>query len=123
MTEPLQEGAWGTGLAPVAGERVLDTYFPEVHLGLDGAPGGPGTRETGEPVATDERRGVRLVPVERVVGSLAEPPPALAPLDPPARGEPRRRLRRAQQRRRDEPRPGRPGRAPGRQDALPRGRR
>src|SRR5687767_2154130 len=74
MTEPLQDGAWGSGLATVAGERVLDTYFPEVHLGRDGAPGGPGTRETGEPVATDERRGVRLVPVETVIGSLAEPP-------------------------------------------------
>jgi 2,3,4,5-tetrahydropyridine-2,6-dicarboxylate N-succinyltransferase len=74
MTEPLQEGAWGTGLATIAGERVLDTYFPEVHLGLDGAPGGAGTRETGEPLATDERRGVRLVPVETVIGSLAEPP-------------------------------------------------
>jgi 2,3,4,5-tetrahydropyridine-2,6-dicarboxylate N-succinyltransferase len=74
MTEPLQEGAWGTGLATVAGERVLDTYFPEVRLGLDGAPGEPGTRETGEPVATDERRGVRLLPVATVIGSLAEPP-------------------------------------------------
>jgi 2,3,4,5-tetrahydropyridine-2,6-dicarboxylate N-succinyltransferase len=78
MTEQLQEGAWGTGLATVAGERVLDTYFPELHLGLDGAPGEPGTRETGEAVATDERRGVRTVPVVTVIGSLADPP-----ADPP----------------------------------------
>jgi 2,3,4,5-tetrahydropyridine-2,6-dicarboxylate N-succinyltransferase len=78
MTEQLHEGAWGTGLATVAGERVLDTYFPELHLGLDGAPGGVATHETGEAVATDERRGVRTVPVVTVIGSLAEPP-----ADPP----------------------------------------
>jgi 2,3,4,5-tetrahydropyridine-2,6-dicarboxylate N-succinyltransferase len=78
MTEHLQEGAWGTGLATMAGERVLDTYFPELHLGLDGAPGVPGTRETGEAVVTDERRGVKIVPVVTVIGSLADPP-----ADPP----------------------------------------
>jgi 2,3,4,5-tetrahydropyridine-2,6-dicarboxylate N-succinyltransferase len=71
MTERLQEGAWGSGLATVAGERVLDTYFPEPHLGLDGA---PAASETREPVAFDERRGVHTVPVVTVIGSLADPP-------------------------------------------------
>jgi 2,3,4,5-tetrahydropyridine-2,6-dicarboxylate N-succinyltransferase len=74
MTEPLQEGAWATGLATLAGDRVLDTYYPEPHLGLDGAPGGPGTREDGDPIAADGRRGVRTVPVVTVVASLADPP-------------------------------------------------
>jgi len=70
MTETLTDGAWATGLATLAGERVLDAYFPEPHLGLDGAP----AAATGDAVAEDERRGVRTVPVTTVIGSLAEPP-------------------------------------------------
>jgi 2,3,4,5-tetrahydropyridine-2-carboxylate N-succinyltransferase len=73
VTEPLHEGAWGSGLATLAGERVLDAYFPEPHLGLGGAPGGPGTRHTDEP-ARDARRGVQTIPVVTVIGSLADPP-------------------------------------------------
>jgi 2,3,4,5-tetrahydropyridine-2,6-dicarboxylate N-succinyltransferase len=71
MTERLHEGASGAGLATLAGDGVLDAYFPEPRLG---AAGEAGTRATGEPVAADERRGVRTVPVETVIGSLAEPP-------------------------------------------------
>jgi 2,3,4,5-tetrahydropyridine-2,6-dicarboxylate N-succinyltransferase len=73
MTEPLHEGAWGSGLATLAGERVLDVYFPEPCLGLDRAPGEPGTRQTDEP-ARDARRGVQTIPVVTVIGSLADPP-------------------------------------------------
>ena len=70
MTETLTDGAWGTGLATLAGERVLDAYVPEPRLGLEGAP----QAFTGDPVAEDERRGVRTVPIATVIGSLAEPP-------------------------------------------------
>jgi 2,3,4,5-tetrahydropyridine-2-carboxylate N-succinyltransferase len=72
--ELLQEGAWGSGLAALAGDRVLDTFFPEPQLGLDGAPDEPGTRETGDALRHDERRGVRTVPVTTVIRSLADPP-------------------------------------------------
>jgi 2,3,4,5-tetrahydropyridine-2,6-dicarboxylate N-succinyltransferase len=68
MTDRLQEGAWGAGVATMAGERVLDVYYADPRLG---AP------ETGEPAgeeAADERRGVRVVPVLTVIGSLADPP-------------------------------------------------
>jgi 2,3,4,5-tetrahydropyridine-2-carboxylate N-succinyltransferase len=84
MSEPLQLGAWGHGLATVAepGARVLDTWFPAPRLGGD-APGDPGTRElaAGEApqelaaaIGDDELRGVRAVVVLTVIGSLAEPP-------------------------------------------------
>ncbi|MGH2946333.1 MAG: 2,3,4,5-tetrahydropyridine-2,6-dicarboxylate N-succinyltransferase [Solirubrobacteraceae bacterium] len=68
MSEPLHEGAWGAGLATVAGDRVLDTYFPEPRLGA------PETDGPGEGGTADERRGVRVVPVLTVIRSLAEPP-------------------------------------------------
>jgi 2,3,4,5-tetrahydropyridine-2,6-dicarboxylate N-succinyltransferase len=74
MTDFLQQGAWGSGLATLAGDRVLDTLFPETRLGLTGEPGEPGTRPTGDPVAIDERRGTRTVPVATTIGSLADPP-------------------------------------------------
>jgi 2,3,4,5-tetrahydropyridine-2,6-dicarboxylate N-succinyltransferase len=73
VTDTLNEGAWGTGLATRAGDRMLEAYYPEPRLGLDGAPGEPGTSDTGEPVE-DARRGVRVAPVRTVVASLAEPP-------------------------------------------------
>jgi 2,3,4,5-tetrahydropyridine-2-carboxylate N-succinyltransferase len=73
VTERLHDGAWGTGLATLAGDRVLDAYFSEPHLGLDGAPTAAGTSETGEATA-DARRGVRTVPVTTVIASLADPP-------------------------------------------------
>ncbi|HTE60991.1 MAG TPA: 2,3,4,5-tetrahydropyridine-2,6-dicarboxylate N-succinyltransferase [Solirubrobacteraceae bacterium] len=85
MTEPMQQGAWGYGLATLSepGGRVLDTWFPEPRLGLDDAPGEPGTRVVGQNEGPhelaavsgrDERRGVRTVVVLTVVGSLAAPP-------------------------------------------------
>jgi 2,3,4,5-tetrahydropyridine-2-carboxylate N-succinyltransferase len=73
VIEILHEGAWGTGLATLAGDRVLDTYFAEPQLGLDGAPANGDTGNTGEPVE-DDRRGVKIVPVTTVIASLADPP-------------------------------------------------
>jgi 2,3,4,5-tetrahydropyridine-2,6-dicarboxylate N-succinyltransferase len=70
MTETLTDGAWASGLATLAGERVLDAYFPEPHLGLDGAP----AAAIGDTVAEDARRGVRTARLTTVIGSLAEPP-------------------------------------------------
>jgi 2,3,4,5-tetrahydropyridine-2-carboxylate N-succinyltransferase len=74
-------GAWGTGLATVTEPdgRVLDVFFPEPHLGGDGAPHEQGTREAaadalpGAGVA-DERRGVRTVALTTVIGDLGRPP-------------------------------------------------
>jgi 2,3,4,5-tetrahydropyridine-2,6-dicarboxylate N-succinyltransferase len=82
MTEATQQGAWGYGLATLTepGGRVLDTWFPEPRLGLDDAPGEPGTRTVDGPpelaaaTGSDERRGVRTVVVLTVIGSLADPP-------------------------------------------------
>jgi 2,3,4,5-tetrahydropyridine-2-carboxylate N-succinyltransferase len=82
MTEPTQQGAWGDGLATRTDEgRVLDTWYPDPRLGLDGDPGEPGTRELGAAppelaaaARPDPRRGVRTVPVRTVVASLAAPP-------------------------------------------------
>jgi 2,3,4,5-tetrahydropyridine-2,6-dicarboxylate N-succinyltransferase len=83
------EGAWGVGLATLAapGDRVLDTFFPRPVLGLDGAPGGPGTRELGPEeaealggaelsaaVGPDPRRGVRTAAVAVVLDDLEAPP-------------------------------------------------
>ncbi|MBA2513447.1 MAG: 2,3,4,5-tetrahydropyridine-2,6-dicarboxylate N-succinyltransferase [Solirubrobacterales bacterium] len=76
-------GAWGTGLATVAASgRVLDTWFPEPRLGLDGAPAGPGTTtlgaeqagELGEAVLSDELRGVRVEAVAVVLDDLESAP-------------------------------------------------
>ena len=85
MTEVRDEGAWGYGLATLTEPdgRVLDTWFPEPRIGLDGAPGEPGTRVLGQnegpyelaaATGRDERRGVRTIAVLTVIGSLAEPP-------------------------------------------------
>jgi len=61
---------------------VLDTWFPDPQLGGE-APGEPGTRALGQhegppelagASGRDERRGVRLVAVHAVIGSLADPP-------------------------------------------------
>jgi 2,3,4,5-tetrahydropyridine-2-carboxylate N-succinyltransferase len=83
-------GAWGYGLATIgdAGEKVLDTWFPDPRLGGE-APGRPGTRLLGrsDPIhhrdgphdlaaaaGRDERRGVRSAVVLTVIGSLADAP-------------------------------------------------
>jgi 2,3,4,5-tetrahydropyridine-2-carboxylate N-succinyltransferase len=70
MTEHLTRGASATGLATLAGDRVLDAYYPEPRLGAWGT---SGTTTTGQG-APDEARRVRVVPVETSIGSLAEPP-------------------------------------------------
>jgi 2,3,4,5-tetrahydropyridine-2,6-dicarboxylate N-succinyltransferase len=69
VTDRLTEGAWGTGLATLAGDRVLDALFTELGLGGDEPPG----TTRGEAVE-DEFRGVRIVPVTTAIGSLADPP-------------------------------------------------
>ena len=68
MTE--NQGASGAGVATLAGDRVLDVYYPEPRLG---ARGEPGTRRTGQ-AAYDEQRGVSTVGVETSIASLADPP-------------------------------------------------
>ena len=70
MTERLTRGASAAGLATLAGDRVLDAYFPEPRLG---AWGPSGTKPTGQG-APDEERRVRVVPIETSIASLADPP-------------------------------------------------
>jgi 2,3,4,5-tetrahydropyridine-2-carboxylate N-succinyltransferase len=57
-------------VATLAGDRVLDVYYPEPRLGVWGE---PGTHTTGQ-AAYDEVRGVRTVPVQTSVASLADRP-------------------------------------------------
>jgi 2,3,4,5-tetrahydropyridine-2,6-dicarboxylate N-succinyltransferase len=71
MTEYLHDGAWGEGVATIAGDRILETYYPDPRVGLAGAPGPAGPGET---VEADERRRLRTAGVVCVIGSLAEPP-------------------------------------------------
>jgi 2,3,4,5-tetrahydropyridine-2,6-dicarboxylate N-succinyltransferase len=76
--------AWGRGLATLAGDKVLDAWYPEPQLGGEprgdggeprlggGEPGGGGDLASAE--RTDERRGVRVVTVETAIEDLSEPP-------------------------------------------------
>jgi 2,3,4,5-tetrahydropyridine-2,6-dicarboxylate N-succinyltransferase len=75
MMEAMQQGAWGYGLATLSepGGRVLDTWFPEPHLGPADAPR-EAPRELEAAAGRDERRRVRTEVVLTVIGSLAEPP-------------------------------------------------
>jgi 2,3,4,5-tetrahydropyridine-2-carboxylate N-succinyltransferase len=66
----IEEGASASGVATLAGDRVLDVYYPQPRLGRWGD---AGTRPTGQR-AFDESRGVHTVPVDTSVTSLAEPP-------------------------------------------------
>jgi 2,3,4,5-tetrahydropyridine-2-carboxylate N-succinyltransferase len=66
----IEQGASANGIATLAGDRVLDVYYPDPRLG---AWGSPGTRTTGQ-AAFDEVRGVRTVPVETSIATLADPP-------------------------------------------------
>ena len=66
----ISDGASASGIATLAGDRVLDVYYPEPRLG---AWGERGTRRTGQ-AAYDEVRGVHTVPVETSIASLADPP-------------------------------------------------
>ncbi len=70
MTENLTEGASGAGAATLAGDRVLDVYYPDPRLGASGA---AGTKRVGQ-AAYDEVRGVHTVPVETSIASLADAP-------------------------------------------------
>ena len=75
-------GAWGIGLATFAGDRMLDAWFPEPRLSLEGAPAHPGTREVQGTVADDLRsaargddlRGVRTTVIATVLADLSRPP-------------------------------------------------
>jgi 2,3,4,5-tetrahydropyridine-2-carboxylate N-succinyltransferase len=70
MTEYLQDGAWGAGVATITGDRVLETYYPDPRVGLAGAPEPAGPGEA----IDDDRRRVRTAGVVCVIPSLAEPP-------------------------------------------------
>jgi 2,3,4,5-tetrahydropyridine-2,6-dicarboxylate N-succinyltransferase len=63
-------GASADGVATLAGDRVLDVFYPEPRLGADGD---PGTYPTGEK-AHDETRGVHSVPVHTSIASLEDRP-------------------------------------------------
>ena len=75
MTEPIDEGAWGHGLATLSerDDRVLETWFPDPRLGVAETPG-EAPPELAGAAGRDARRGVRTVAVTCVVGSLADPP-------------------------------------------------
>jgi 2,3,4,5-tetrahydropyridine-2,6-dicarboxylate N-succinyltransferase len=87
--ERQRRGAWGVGLATLAdGDRVLDTWYPTIALGTEGAPRDAvgtrvldgaeaatlGTPELAAAVGEDRRRGVRVVAVTTVVEDLGAPP-------------------------------------------------
>src|SRR4029079_8023698 len=80
------QSAWATGLATFAGDRMLDAWFPDPQLGLEGAPTESGTREVqgaacGDLIAgarEDERRGVRVGVIATVIPALSEPPAGTA---------------------------------------------
>jgi 2,3,4,5-tetrahydropyridine-2-carboxylate N-succinyltransferase len=90
MSGDLQRrGAWGVGLATLAeGDRVLDTWYPTIALGTEGAPRNAvgtrvldaaeaatlGTPELAAAVGDDQRRRVRVVAVTTVVEDLGAPP-------------------------------------------------
>ena len=80
MTET--SGAWALGLATSVNGRLLDVWYPEPHLELEGAPAHPGTREVLGALAGDlagaargdDLRGVRVAAVATVVADLSQPP-------------------------------------------------
>ncbi len=60
--------AWGSGLATLAGERVLEVFYPDPQLGE------PGSHEPLAPIREDARRGTRQESVLTVIDDLAAPP-------------------------------------------------
>jgi 2,3,4,5-tetrahydropyridine-2-carboxylate N-succinyltransferase len=64
--------AWGAGLATIAGDTVLDTWYPAPRLGAD-APGEP-PPELADAATRDERRSVRTEPLICVIEDLDAPP-------------------------------------------------
>ena len=87
-TNAAETGAWAAGLATLAGDRVLDVWFPAPTLGTaDASVGDPGTtvvdaerigRLLGGDLAghlgADPRRGVERVAVVTVIDALDDPP-------------------------------------------------
>ena len=80
MTET--QSAWARGLATLAGERMLDAWFPQPRLALEDAPAEHGTREVqgaqaGDLISgarADELRGVRVGVIATVIPDLNQPP-------------------------------------------------
>src|SRR5215210_3950314 len=70
-------GAWGAGLATIAGDTVLDAWFPDPRLGTGDVPE-LAPVELEQAARHDERRGVRTETVLVVVDDLSSPP-ATAP--------------------------------------------
>jgi 2,3,4,5-tetrahydropyridine-2-carboxylate N-succinyltransferase len=64
------QGASASGVATLAGDRVLDVYYADPRLGGGGA---VGTRTIGQRTP-DAAREVDTVPVETTIASLADPP-------------------------------------------------
>jgi 2,3,4,5-tetrahydropyridine-2-carboxylate N-succinyltransferase len=64
--------AWGAGLATLAGDRVLEVFYPEPRLGPPGEP------TDVLPERADARRGVTEAPVFTVIEDLAAPPAGTA---------------------------------------------
>ena len=65
-----QTGAWGVGLATIAADgTTLDTFFRHLGLGNAVPAGTPGETQS----ATDERRGVAIVPTSLVIDTQAAP--------------------------------------------------
>ena len=63
-------GAWGVGLATIAADgTTLDTFFRHLGLGNAVPAGTPGETES----ATDERRGVAIVPTSLVIDTQVAP--------------------------------------------------
>ncbi|HEX6026277.1 MAG TPA: 2,3,4,5-tetrahydropyridine-2,6-dicarboxylate N-succinyltransferase [Solirubrobacter sp.] len=75
-------GAWGAGLATYSGDRILEVFYPEPHLGEHDEP--RGTRPLSAEQAgayglptqqrSDELRGTVHAPVLTVIENLSEPP-------------------------------------------------
>jgi 2,3,4,5-tetrahydropyridine-2,6-dicarboxylate N-succinyltransferase len=70
--------AWGIGVATIAGDQVLDTWYPTGRLGLGESPlvaGDDGDRLDLPPGALGDRAlpGLRTVVVTTEIGSLADP--------------------------------------------------
>jgi 2,3,4,5-tetrahydropyridine-2,6-dicarboxylate N-succinyltransferase len=66
----IEQGASASGVATLAGDKVLDAYYPSPRLGVWGQ---AGTHMTGQGTF-DEVRNVETVPVETSIASLADPP-------------------------------------------------
>src|SRR3954451_24878412 len=87
--DPHTRGAWGVGLATLTeDDRVLDTWYPTIALGTEGAPRDAvgtrvldaaeaatlGTPELAAAGGGDRRRGVSVVAGTPVVEALGAPP-------------------------------------------------